>query len=177
MSKLRDQHKAFAEWFLQQNPIAPNVEDMAWAAWKAALAQPENRPCTCHPDDNPPQSCAQRYALTECKALALSETKAEPVAWLNRYHAAMVTQDRATANAMGFTTPLYTHPPRDEWREAVHEHLITCHIFSKENSVDPRQALSDLIAWHCKIALDPAVSIEAQELFDRGRRSVAPTLE
>ena len=46
-------------------------------------------------------------------ALALSETEAEPVAWLNRYHAAMVTQDRATANAMGFTTPLYAHPPRD----------------------------------------------------------------
>ena len=44
MSELRDQHKAFAEWFLQQNPIAPNVEDMAWAAWKAALAQPEAHP-------------------------------------------------------------------------------------------------------------------------------------
>ena len=73
--------------------------------------------------------------------------------------------------------PETAEPPRDEWREVVHEHLITCHIFSKENSVDPRQALSDLIAWHCKIALDPAVSIEAQELFDRGRRSVAPTLE
>jgi len=41
MSKLRDQHKAFAEWFLQQNPIAPNVEDMAWAAWKAALSAPD----------------------------------------------------------------------------------------------------------------------------------------
>lgn len=85
-TKLRDQHKAFAEWFLQQNPIAPNVEDMAWSAWKAALAQPE--------------------------------TTAEPVAWLNRHHAAMVTQDHATAVAMGFTTPLYAHPPRDEWRPA-----------------------------------------------------------
>ncbi len=41
MSELRDQHKAFAEWFLQQNPVAPNAEDLAWAAWKAALAQPE----------------------------------------------------------------------------------------------------------------------------------------
>ena len=117
-TKLRDQHKAFAEWFLQQNPIAPNVEDMAWSAWKAALAAPENRPCTCHPDDNPPQPCAQRYALTECKALAQPETTAEPVAWLNRHHAAMVTQDHATAAVMGFTTPLYAHPPRDEWRLA-----------------------------------------------------------
>ena len=40
MSELRDQHKAFAEWFLQQNPVAPNAEDLAWAAWKAALAEP-----------------------------------------------------------------------------------------------------------------------------------------
>ena len=40
-TELRDQHKAFAEWFLQQNPIAPNVEDMAWAAWKAALSAPD----------------------------------------------------------------------------------------------------------------------------------------
>lgn len=85
---------------------------------RAALAQPENRPCTCHPDDNPPQPCAQRYALTECKALAQPETAAEPVAWLNRHHAAMVTQDHATAVAMGFTTPLYAHPPCDRWRLA-----------------------------------------------------------
>lgn len=30
--------------------------------------RPSERPCTCHPDDNPPQPCAKRYALTECKA-------------------------------------------------------------------------------------------------------------
>ena len=86
-SKLRNQHKAFTHWFLglhETTALAP--EDLAWSAWKAALAQPE--------------------------------TTAEPVAWLNRYHAAMVTQDHATAVAMGFTTPLYAHPPRDEWRPA-----------------------------------------------------------
>jgi len=44
MSELRDQHRAFAEWFLQQNPVAPNAEDLAWAAWKAALAQLEAEP-------------------------------------------------------------------------------------------------------------------------------------
>lgn len=26
------------------------------------------RPCTCHPDDNPPAPCAQQYALNECRA-------------------------------------------------------------------------------------------------------------
>ena len=26
------------------------------------------RPCTCHPDDNPPRPCPKQYALHECKA-------------------------------------------------------------------------------------------------------------
>lgn len=26
-----------------------------------------SRPCTCHPADNPPQPCEQKYALTECR--------------------------------------------------------------------------------------------------------------
>lgn len=29
---------------------------------------PDDRPRPCHPDDNPPQPCAKRYALAECKA-------------------------------------------------------------------------------------------------------------
>ena len=36
-----------------------NIEDKIMAA---------PRPCTCHPDDNPPRPCAQRYALSECRA-------------------------------------------------------------------------------------------------------------
>lgn len=28
------------------------------------------RPCTCHPDDNPPVPCAKQYALTECRIKA-----------------------------------------------------------------------------------------------------------
>ncbi len=88
-TELRDQHKAFTHWYFGLRGINEanfSPEDLAWAAWKAALAQPEAEP--------------------------------EPVAWLNRYRAAIVTQDRETANAMGFTTPLYAHPPRDEWRPA-----------------------------------------------------------
>ena len=27
-----------------------------------------DKPCTCHPDDNPPVPCPQKYALSECKA-------------------------------------------------------------------------------------------------------------
>lgn len=28
------------------------------------------KPCTCHPDDNPPVPCPRKYALSECRAAA-----------------------------------------------------------------------------------------------------------
>lgn len=28
----------------------------------------EGRPCTCHPDDSPPSPCAEKFALSECRA-------------------------------------------------------------------------------------------------------------
>ncbi len=36
-------------------------------AWKEA---DEARACTCHPDDNPPQPCPQKFAYSECVAAA-----------------------------------------------------------------------------------------------------------
>ena len=30
----------------------------------------EQPPCTCHPDDNPPQPCPKKYALSECRKAA-----------------------------------------------------------------------------------------------------------
>lgn len=39
------------------------------------------QPCTCHPDDNPPRPCPQRYAYSECVAAAILERiKAEEAA-------------------------------------------------------------------------------------------------
>jgi hypothetical protein len=34
-----------------------------------------NRPCTCHPDDNPPVPCPRKYALSECRGAALAKDK------------------------------------------------------------------------------------------------------
>ena len=31
------------------------------------------RKCTCHPDDEPPRPCAEKYALTECRTAALAD--------------------------------------------------------------------------------------------------------
>lgn len=39
------------------------------------------RPCTCHPDDNPPSPCAEMYALDECRKAA--EAKAAKPRWPN----------------------------------------------------------------------------------------------
>ncbi len=37
------------------------------SALEAAAAP---RPCTCHPDDNPPRPCPRKYALSDCRAAA-----------------------------------------------------------------------------------------------------------
>lgn len=39
-----------------------------------------HRPCTCHPSDNPPDPCAKRFALTECREQAFLRRVVD-VAW------------------------------------------------------------------------------------------------
>lgn len=34
----------------------------------------DTRPCTCHPDDNPPVPCAEKYALSDCVGYNWLET-------------------------------------------------------------------------------------------------------
>lgn len=48
-------------------PIIPLYAHPVPAAPQAEPTR-EPRPCTCHPDDNPPVPCAQKYALNECRA-------------------------------------------------------------------------------------------------------------
>jgi len=83
-------------------------------------------------------------------ALAQPET-AEPVAWMNRYGATMKTRDRVTANAMGFTTPLYASPPCDEWRPA---------------SEPPEDLRRRVIAWRSPPQRQSGTWVEA--LYDDG---------
>jgi len=58
------------------------IEQRAEIAAKRVIAvlsrqqEEAGRPCTCHPDDNPPNPCARRYALSECQ-----QVEAVPVAW------------------------------------------------------------------------------------------------
>ena len=40
------------------------------------LLNSEYRPCTCHPDDSPPNPCPQKFALSECVTAAVHDNKA-----------------------------------------------------------------------------------------------------
>ena len=57
--------------------------------------------------------------------------------------------------------------PRNEWEETIIDACVVCHLPWATKT--PKQALEDLIAWNCEVALDPAVSEEAQRLIDKGR--------
>ena len=42
-------------------------------------------PCTCHPDDNPPRPCPQKFALSECRKAAESASPSQDAADAARY--------------------------------------------------------------------------------------------
>ncbi len=46
--------------------LALDLLDEARAAPPEADAMERDRPCTCHPDDNPPRPCPRKYAYSEC---------------------------------------------------------------------------------------------------------------
>jgi hypothetical protein len=53
-----------------------------------------------------------------------------------------------------------------EWKKAVIDGLIVAHIYRAEHENNPTMALNDLLCWTQQVALDPAVSSEAQALLD-----------
>ena len=54
---------------------ASNLADGDYLLYAAPQPAPA-RPCTCNPGDNPPQPCAQQYALLECRAAASEKPRA-----------------------------------------------------------------------------------------------------
>lgn len=57
----------------------------------------------------------------------------------------------------------------DIWKEAVIEACIV-HCIDWDEA-DPVKTLNNLLRWNAEMALDPAISYEAQELINRGRLS------
>lgn len=64
-----------------------------------------------------------------------------------------------------------------EWREAVLNELIVAHIYNKEHDTNPRKAIHDAITWNCQVALDPAVSSDAQKLIAAAQAELAQAQE
>lgn len=62
---------------------------------------------------------------------------------------------------------------RDEWKEAVIDELVVSEILTKEHESNPRKAVADAIHWNIQVALDPAVSSDAQKLVNEGIEAAA----
>ena len=59
-----------------------------------------------------------------------------------------------------------------KWKEAVTEAAIVSWTLNDANEDNPKQCLADLIAWECKVALEPQVSGEAAKLRDTYKAEV-----
>lgn len=74
--------------------------------------------------------------------------------------------------------PLYLHPAApsaaNPWKEAVLDELALACMDARMDE-EPRSILKRVIAWNVMVALDPAVSSEAQALIDRGAAQAAPS--
>ena len=92
-TELRDQHKAFTHWYFGLRGINEanfSPEDLAWAAWKAALAQPEAEPPRdeWRPASEPPEDLRRRVIAWRSPPQRQSGTWVEALyddgAWVTR---------------------------------------------------------------------------------------------
>ena len=87
----------------------------------------DNRLCTCHPDDNPPQPCAERYALADCRTAAI---KRAPFPY-GKY-GSMEIMESAAGNGHYSVSMYVKHITAEQAREAAHllnqlaEYLESC---------------------------------------------------
>lgn len=86
------------------------------------------RPCTCHPDDNPPVPCAQRFALTDCQQTldapywaVWSESGAHIGLWQDRTTAFKIWQEYPNGKVL----PLYHAPVQVQESPTVSEETET----------------------------------------------------
>ena len=59
----------------------------------------------------------------------------------------------------------------NEWQQAIDSELINCFLGTTDTPAykDPRKALLAIIDWHIEVVLNPAVSLAARQLIERGR--------
>lgn len=101
-----------------------------------------------------------RAAITEMESAKLPEpTLSDFFFSANPEPTNYYTRDQMLAFCAGADKP---------WRDAVENELIVAHILNESHD-DPRKAVQDAISWNVQVALDPAVSSDAQALIERGR--------
>lgn len=63
---------ALLQDYFQRGGTKPITRESIKSIQTEELSSPagQKRPCTCHPDDNPPVPCPGKYALSECRAAA-----------------------------------------------------------------------------------------------------------
>lgn len=61
---------------------------------------------------------------------------------------------------------------QNPWKQAIIDEAIVSWTYNGDNKDDPRKVLPELIAWHCQVALDPAVSSDAANLVKKAQREI-----
>jgi hypothetical protein len=89
------------------------------------------------------------------------------------------TEDSMTlADAINCIMRLAARQSAGGWLRAVDEEMVMTHLGIAEATDDyevAKKKLASLIQWHVTVALDPAVSEDAQALIDQGRQSAGAT--
>lgn len=90
-------------------------------------------------------------------------------------HVPHVYKDRGYPPIEALRAALAQPEPIDQWKAAIDDELICCHIGTVDSFPGAKAALKNLIDWHMSVALDPTVSSDAQALIERGK-SAAPVV-
>jgi len=120
------------------------IINMARAAWKAALAQPE--------------TTAANYDL-DAMAEAFSRVIEAHHSSTHPFHNPIDADAKIALRTLRGLIPgikACARPPRDKWREAVIGALEICMILNDANRDDPERAMSDLMEWEPRDEWRPA---------------------
>ncbi len=64
----------------------------------------------------------------------------------------------------------------NKWQRAIDEEMVMTSQGVANDDDDPKVLLNKIITWHVQVALDPAVSSDAQALYQRGAQDAFNTM-
>lgn len=135
--------------------------DAALQAHAAEAGQP--RSCTCHPDDNPPVPCPQKFAYSECVKAAQPQA-AEPVT-IPAAHSEVLRTAQPAQDAKG-PNLLATGPTK--WRAeqcVTHHHACDCREWEHASQIAALGAVLE-VALSIMDANDPLNAARLRKMRD-----------